>query len=235
MNIYCSQEIFEKFPEASIHGVVFDRLDLVTDEIAAEWRLRASQSVSESGITTETLVESPAVKEWRRAFQTFGLKPSKYRSSIEQLFRRALKGEIIQTPLPLVNLYCYVSIINQTPMGGDDLRLVKGDIAIRAAVHSEEFTVIGDSLPIKSEAGVVVYADEAGIICWGWNHRDCARTALNDQTTKAVFFADSAVQESHSRAAEAIRGLSEILSTVGCLEVGSFALNSRNRSYSVDV
>ena len=64
----------------------------------------AIDSVASSGFTSETVLDAPAVKDWRNTFQRFGVKPSKYRSSIEQLYRRALKQEIIETSLPLVNL-----------------------------------------------------------------------------------------------------------------------------------
>src|ERR1700752_1123834 len=118
MIVRCDQELFELFPEASVHGIVFD--GVAEFDQAAAWKQKAIESVASSGFTPETVLESPAVKEWRNAFQRFGVKPSKFRSSIEQLYRRALKQEIIETSLPLVNLYCYVSLIEMVPMGAYD-------------------------------------------------------------------------------------------------------------------
>lgn len=235
MRVHCALELFERFPTASIHGVVFDRLDLFDEELAKSWKDRAAQSVRESNIHTEVLVETPAIKEWRNAFQAFGLKPSKYRSSIEQLYRRALKGDIIETSLPLVNLYCYVSILHRAPMGAYDLQRTQGDISVRPARAGEEFTAIGETQPIKSEAGVVVYADDAGVICWGWNHRDCVRTCLGPDTRRAIFFADSAAEASRLQAAESINTLSEVLSSSGCVKLDSFALGQHNSETSLSI
>jgi lysyl-tRNA synthetase class 2 len=235
MRVHCAPELFEKFPDASIHGVVFERLDLFDEEIANSWKDRAAQSVRESNIQPEGLVETPAIKEWRNAFQAFGLKPSKYRSSIEQLYRRALKGDIIETHLPLVNLYCYVSIFHRVPMGAYDLQKTQGDISVRAAEAGEEFTAIGEKQAIKSEAGIVVYADDAGVICWGWNHRDSARTCLGPDTQRAIFFADSATEGSRLRATESINTLSESLSSSGCVKLDSFVLDRHNGEVGLSI
>lgn len=225
MIVRCHQELFEKFPAASIHGVVFDGVRNFNAKTADVWREAALQSVRDRGIQPELLVESAAIKEWRDAFQKFGVKPSKYRSSIEQLYRRALKGDIIQTRYPLVNLYCYVSIINMVPMGGYDLQKIQGDIAVRLTTQGEEFVAIGEHQPTTCSPGVVVYSDEAGIACWAWNHRDASRTCLDAETNKAIFFADSASYDSRSGAVQAVNHLSEALLSAGAKETAAFALD----------
>jgi lysyl-tRNA synthetase class 2 len=233
MNIRCNQELFELFPEASVHGVVFKGVAGVDPAVTALWKRKASESVGSTDITSETVLDSPAVKEWRSAFQRFGVKPSKFRSSIEQLYRRALKQEIIETSLPLVNLYCYVSLIEMVPMGAYDVEKVEGDIDIRLSKENETFLGIGDANPLISEPGVVVYSDDGGIICWAWNHRDAARTALSPTTDHAIFFADSAAQESESRAASGIALLADALSAAGAVELNRFTLNRRNPTVAV--
>ena len=177
MIVRCDQEVFDLFPEASVHGIVFDGLAVFDQATVAPWKQRAIDTVASSGFTSETVLDAPAVKEWRNAFQRFGVKPSKFRSSIEQLYRRALKQEMIQTPLPLVNLYCYVSLIEMVPMGAYDLEKVDGDIVIRLSRENETFLGIGDTTPLIAHPGVVVYSDNGGIICWAWNHRDAARVS----------------------------------------------------------
>jgi lysyl-tRNA synthetase class 2 len=131
MIVRCDQEVFEMFPEANVYGIVFEGVADFDPATVAPWKQRAIDSVASSGFTSDTVLEAPAVKEWRNAFQRFGVKPSKYRSSIEQLYRRALKQELIETSLPLVNLYCYVSLIEMVPMGAYDVEKLDGDIVIR--------------------------------------------------------------------------------------------------------
>ena len=234
MIVRCDQELFALFPEASVHGVVFEGVADFDPAVATLWKQKAIESLYAADITSETILESAAVREWRNAFQRFGVKPSKYRSAIEALLRRALKQEIIETDLPLVNLYCYVSLIEMVPMGAYDLETVEGDIVIRLSKANEPFVGIGDDNPLISKPGMVVYSDDGGIICWAWNHRDAARTALSRKTNKAIFFADSASQESASRADSAISLLADALSATGAIEVRRFMLNQAASSVDVD-
>jgi lysyl-tRNA synthetase class 2 len=235
MIVRCDQELLESFPAASIHGAVFSGVSSVDENISERWKLNALESIDGSGITVERLLEFPEFKEWRNAFQKFGVKASKYRSSVEQLYRRALKGEIIQTKLPVVNLYCYVSLIQIAPMAGYDLEKIQGDIAIRLTGDSEEFIAIGEQQPLTSDPEVVVYADDGGIICWAWNHRDAARTCLTRQSDRVIFFADSAISESRSRAAAAIDQLSEILTSAGASHVSAFVLDRVNQKAMIEL
>lgn len=235
MIVRCDQELFEKFPTASIHGAVFDGASKVNEEISERWRLNALESISGSGVTVERLLEFPEFKEWRNAFQKFGVKAGKYRSSVEQLYRRALNGAIIQTNLPLVNLYCYVSLIHIAPMAGYDLEKVQGDIAIRLTGEGEKFVGLGEQHQFTSDPGVVVYADDGGIICWAWNHRDAARTSLTHQSDRVIFFADSATSDSRFRAAAAMDQLSEILTSAGANKVSAFALDRLNNEATIEL
>jgi DNA/RNA-binding domain of Phe-tRNA-synthetase-like protein len=231
MIVRCDQEVFEMFPEANVYGIVFEGVADFEPATVAPWKQRAIESVASSGFTSDTVLEAPAVKEWRNAFQRFGVKPSKYRSSIEQLYRRALKQELIETSLPLVNLYCYVSLIEMVPMGAYDVEKLDGDIVIRLSRENETFIGIGDTTPLIAHPGVVVYSDDGGIICWAWNHRDAARVVLSPETNKAIFFADSASHESESRAANAIALLADAIS--GAPELNRFMLNRANPSATV--
>ena len=221
------------FPEASVHGIVFDRLAEVDPAIVTPWKQKAIESVSSSGFTIESILDAPVVKEWRNAFQRFGVKPSKYRSAIEQLYRRALRQEIIETSLPLVNLYCYVSLIEMVPMGAYDLEKVDGDVRIRVSKENEPFLGIGDTEPMMSTPGAVVYSDDGGIICWAWNHRDAARVSLSAKTDRAIFFADCAAHESEPRARSAMALLASALSVTGAIERTRFVLNRDNATATV--
>ena len=228
MIVRCDQELFEMFPEASVHGVVFEGVAEFDPAVGTLWKQKAIDSVSSSGFTSESILDSPVVKEWRSAFQKFGVKPGKYRSAIEQLFRRALKQEIIETSLPLVNLYCYVSLAEMVPMGAYDLEKVEGDIVIRFSEAGETFLGIGDKTPLIANPGVVVYSDDGGILCWAWNYRDAARTCLTPQTDRAIFFADSATHESEPRADSAITLLADAISATGAIKLTRFVLNRAN-------
>lgn len=233
MKISCDAQIFDLFPEAEIHGVVFDNVNLLTAGEVREWKRRAVESLRERAIDPELLTEHPSISQWREAYRKFGLKPGKFRSSVEQLYRRALKGDVIETRLPLVNLYCYLSLLQMIPAGGYDFDKIDGDIAIRLTKTGEKFQGIGEQTAAECPPGVVAYADDAGVICFGWNYRDAARTCLDDKTSKAVFFVDSAAGSTRRQAKDAVRDLTNALTAAGCRLTSIFKLNAQEREVFV--
>ena len=81
----------------------------------------ARAALGEAGVTLQNLVEQPQIAAWRKAIGACGLRPSRYRSSAEQLARRVLKTGTVSTPLPLVTLYCAVSAHHLAPLGAYDV------------------------------------------------------------------------------------------------------------------
>ncbi len=216
MEIRLEKDFLDRFPEASIHMLASSNVDRIDRQIVEHWKERAKAHVLESQIAPERLVDSPEIQEWRRAYTQFGLKPSKHRSSIEQLWKRALQGNLIQTPINLVNLYCAISIVARAPMGGYDRERLRGDVAVRLAREGEVFIGIGEKQSMPTPPGTVIYADSSAVICFGWNHRDAACSCLTGNTRRAIFFADSAVLASRRRAALGIALLREALESAGC-------------------
>jgi len=126
----------------------------------------------------------PAVAPWRAAYGAFGVKPSKYRSSIESLLRSARAGRV--APInPLVDLYNAVSLEHRLPCGGEDLLAVEGDIRLTRAEGSEHFVPLGAAAEEPPQRGEVVYADDAGVLCRCWNWREADRTKLTPATKDA--------------------------------------------------
>ncbi|MFB0535765.1 MAG: B3/4 domain-containing protein, partial [Anaerolineae bacterium] len=65
--------------------------------------------------------EHPHVAAWRAAYSTFGVKPSKYRSAVEALTRRVLKGGELPRINKLVDLGNCLSVKYVLPMAAYDL------------------------------------------------------------------------------------------------------------------
>ncbi len=127
----------------------------------------------------------PEIAPWREAYRAFGVKPSKYRSSIESLYRSAVSGSS-RSINPLVDLYNVVSLQAGSPCGGEDLAALDGDIYLTRATGTESFTPLGmteDQPPIPGE---IIYRDETGAFCRCLNWREADRTKLTEATTSAI-------------------------------------------------
>lgn len=197
------------FPEARIGVVLARGLDnrRSAPECAAllEAEVRATAERL-AGAEIGSLPELPEIAPWRKAYSSFGLKPSKFRSSIETLLRSALSGRL-RSINPLVDLYNTVSLRHRLPCGGEDLATIEGDLRLTRAQGGEEFVPLGGTASEPPEPGVVIYRDDRGVICNAWNWREADRTKLTEATAGAFLCLESL----HPEGGEALRAACEDL------------------------
>ncbi|MFH8984138.1 B3/B4 domain-containing protein [Streptomyces varsoviensis] len=135
--------------------------------------------------------EHPHLAAWREAFRAFGAKPQRTRPSAEALLRRAADG------LPrvdrLTDIYNAISVAHVVPLGGEDLDHYQGPARLVRADGTEEFATAagGESVIEHPAPGEVVWRDDAGVTCRRWNWRQCVRTRLTHDTTRAFFLLDA--------------------------------------------
>ena len=173
------------FPEARIGIVVAGRIDNRTSGKPAQKELEEATATANAALGEVDLASHPAVTPWREAYRHFGMKPSRYRSSIENLLRAARAGGV-RSINPLVDLYNAVSLRHLLPCGGEDLDAIRGDLRLTVAHGGESFVPLGAVEEQPPGAGEVVYADDLGIVCRAWNWREADRTKLTAATSRAV-------------------------------------------------
>jgi DNA/RNA-binding domain of Phe-tRNA-synthetase-like protein len=172
------------FPQAMIGTVVVRGLDNRRAADVAATMLEARIAETAEAMQDTVIPELPAVAPWRAAYQTFGVKPSKTKSSIENLLRSAVSGRL-RSINPLVDLYNVVSLKHRLPCGGEDIDTIVGPIRLMRAIGDEPFVPLGGIENEPPPAGAVIYRDDAGVICSCWNWREADRTKLTDDTTNA--------------------------------------------------
>jgi DNA/RNA-binding domain of Phe-tRNA-synthetase-like protein len=173
------------FPEALIGIVVAEGIDNRGEDEGIREALAAAIAEAAAEVAGTDLAAHPAVAPWREAYRRFGMKPSRYRSSIEGLLRSAAAGGP-RSINPLVDLYNTISLRHLLPCGGEDLDAVAGDVRLTVATGGEAFVPLGSTEESPPGPGEVVYADDAGIVCRAWNWREAERTKLTPATTRAV-------------------------------------------------
>ncbi|MFD6416644.1 B3/4 domain-containing protein [Streptomyces sp. NPDC060194] len=154
---------------------------------ASEKLLAAAEERAGAWLAHAKPEEHPHLAAWREAFKAFGAKPQKTRPSAEALIRRAPDG------LPrvdrLTDVYNAVSVAHAVPLGGEDLDHYSGPPRLVRADGDEPFeTGGGVEHPVPGE---VVWRDDAGVTCRRWNWRQCVRTRLTHETTRAFFVLDA--------------------------------------------
>ncbi|MEU8353320.1 MULTISPECIES: B3/4 domain-containing protein [unclassified Streptomyces] len=130
----------------------------------------------------------PRVEAWHTAYRSFGTNPRRVRPSVDALGRRLAKKGSLPRINPAVDTYNAVSVRHGLPAGAFDLDHVTGDIDIRHADGTEEFTPLGEPGTIENpKPGEVVYADTSGVLTRHWNHRDAHRTRVTEDSARVAF------------------------------------------------
>jgi DNA/RNA-binding domain of Phe-tRNA-synthetase-like protein len=173
------------FPEALIGLVIISGINNKTAGAESAEILERQVTETASRLPDEDMATLPSIAPWRAAYAQFGVKPSKVRSSIENLLRSAKAGRL-RSINPLVDLYNSVSLAYQLPVGGEDLDAVEGDIVVTRAGGTEHFVPLGGTGIEPPPTGAVIYRDDTGVICSCWNWREADRTKLTEETTRAV-------------------------------------------------
>ncbi len=173
------------FPDALIGMVVVEGVDNSRNPAASAALLEGQIARTAAELGESDIGSHPAVVPWRSAYAAFGVKPSKYRSSIESLLRSAKAGRL-RSISPLVDCYNTISLRHRLPVGGEDLATLEGDVRLTRAVGDEQFVPIGGTESEPPPAGAVIYRDDAGVICSCWNWRESDRTKLTATTRDAV-------------------------------------------------
>jgi DNA/RNA-binding domain of Phe-tRNA-synthetase-like protein len=184
-------DITGTFPDYRVAVVVAEGLAIAPERSAAldaliVERERAAQ-VRWSG--TE-LSQIPGVAAWRAAYKGFGIKQTRYRSSVERLVKNVLAGRSLARVNAFVDLYNAVSLAHVLPLGADDLDRVTPPLSFRFARVGDSFVDMADSEageePEAPKAGEVVYADGDHVLCRRWNWRQDARSLITPGTTRGV-------------------------------------------------
>lgn len=211
MNIAIGPKIFEQFLALRVGAVVVEGADNAGAGAEILKMLRESEREAGEKYGGSVLGEMREIACWRRAYKSFGAQ--NYRSSVEALLRRAIKGEPLPDINPLVNLYNALSLKYLIPFGGEDLDKTQGDIVLEYAQGDEPCVLIGETENRPPKPGEIVYKDDAGILCRRWNWREADRTKLEKSTSRAILVCEDLFSGSDD------------LARAACEEALSFAEN----------
>ncbi|MFF3781578.1 B3/4 domain-containing protein [Streptomyces sp. NPDC001933] len=140
------------------------------------------------GVWQPAAETDPRIEAWHTAYRSFGTNPRRVRPSVDALGRRFAKRGTLPRINPAVDSYNAVSVRHGLPAGAFDLDHVTGDVDIRYADGSEEFTPLGEPEAVENpKPGEIVYADAGGVLTRHWNHRDAHRTRVTEDSDRVVF------------------------------------------------
>lgn len=215
MKISIDQEVLKAFPDAAI-GYLTAGVEVgESGEYVESLKDNLQAAMDGIGLSAGNMMEHPDVARWREVFGKMGVKPSKYKSSLEALLRRMFKGELWSVS-NVVDLYDCVSVQNLLPMGAHDLAKLKGDLVLRYGREGEKFLPLGTGSDVVDvDPRNIVYADGEKVLCWLWNHRDTRDAAVTNGTKRAIFMIDNAFKTEWRTIGQGLDALEGELAKIG--------------------
>ncbi|MDA2806752.1 B3/B4 domain-containing protein [Nocardiopsis suaedae] len=180
-----SDRVWEEFPSLAA-GVVRARGvggPAPVDEAVSAFEKRARARRAAEG-------ELEPIRAWRRAYAAMGFKPTKHRCAAESLLRRWRREGALPRVHPLVDLCNAASLAYAVPVAVVDVAGVGGDLQVRHARGTEEFTDLSGRVE-RVEPGEVVYAQGAGVAhSRRWAGRQSAASGVGPGTGEVLVVAE---------------------------------------------
>ena len=181
--------IADAFPDYRVAVVVAENLTIAPERPAAlDALIAAREEAARAQWGATELSAIPGVAAWRAAYKAFGIKQTRYRSSVERLVKNVLAGRALARINTFVDLYNAVSLRHVLPLGADDLDKLTPPLAFRYAREGDSFVDMAEEgeAPEAPKPGEVVYADAAHVLCRRWNWRQDGRSIITPATRRAV-------------------------------------------------
>ena len=192
MRYYVDQAIFQKFPNFRRVVVIAENIDNSGESRELGGILREAEEKARSS-ELDSFPDMPRLNVWVAAFKELGINPKKHPPSVINMIKRVRSGKNLPYINHMVAIFNSLSLANHLSCGGDDLALVKGDLALTLADGSENYSPLGQpEVREHPTAGEVIYMDTATkeVFCraWCWKNGDISK--LTEQTRRAAINID---------------------------------------------
>ncbi|HET7579812.1 MAG TPA: phenylalanine--tRNA ligase beta subunit-related protein [Bacillales bacterium] len=182
MPVSIAQEIKEKIPDFKMGVIAYQ--DIVVDQSPQMLSSRLDYFQEELTVRLEnqSYGDIPGLSEWRKIFKELGTDPSRYRPSVESLYRRVKKGNKLPAIHSAADLNNYFSLKYEIPLGIYDLDQIEEPVEVRIGTEADHYEGLnGRDMNMK---GKLLSADEKG--AFGSPIVDSKRTMTTEATKQAI-------------------------------------------------
>ncbi|MEM7046633.1 MAG: phenylalanine--tRNA ligase beta subunit-related protein [Pseudomonadota bacterium] len=215
---------FAVLPALQVHGVVIRGYADAAARVSLAPLLTQIEAMMADA--PAMAADVPLIAAWREAYRAMGLKPSKYRCSIEALWRRARKDpRDWLTGLAGVDVYNALSLLHTVPAGVQDLAKLPvrdGDekgIGVPYVLRGldperDTFMPLGQNT-YRLSAQLLGFTLGHEVVCWALNHRDSQRFCLQEDTADAIIFSEGTTHEQSEASQRMLEALADLLTEQG--------------------
>ena len=194
MEITISTTLKDKVPHFKAGIITYNTIEVGPSPQMVKGRLQLFQESLFFDLQEKEWNNFKGIKEWRETFKVVGTDPSRYRPSVEALYRRIKKQNYLPSVHSAIDLNNFFSLRFEVPIGIYDCSSLLGDVTITIGTAEDEY--IGLNGRINSMNHMITSVDQAGP--FGSPFVDSERTKVTENTKKAlqiIYFSPSATIE----------------------------------------
>ncbi|MFJ7755505.1 B3/B4 domain-containing protein [Peribacillus muralis] len=182
MEINISTDLSDKIPGFKVGIIIYDNIEVGPSPQMVKGRLQLFQEALFFDLEEKEFTDFSGIKEWRAIFKATGANPSRYRPSVEALYRRIKKQNYLAPIHSATDLNNFFSLLYEVPIGIYDADKLKGDIAIKLGKDADGY--VGLNGRFNSLENMIVSADHDGP--FGSPYVDSERTKVTEETKSAI-------------------------------------------------
>jgi DNA/RNA-binding domain of Phe-tRNA-synthetase-like protein len=182
LEINISANLGSKIPDFKVGIITYENIEVGPSPQMVKGRLQLFQEALYFDLEEKEFTEFPGIKEWREIFKTTGINPSRYRPSVEALYRRVKKQNYLTSIHSAIDLNNFFSLLYEVPIGIYDADQLSGDITIKIGEGSDEYNGLNGRL--NSMEKLITSADQEGP--FGSPYVDSERTKVTEDTKRAL-------------------------------------------------
>jgi DNA/RNA-binding domain of Phe-tRNA-synthetase-like protein len=169
-------------PNAKFGIILYEGITISQSPQMLKGRIRLFQESFHLELEDKEMKDISGVAEWRSVFKQTGTDPSRYRPSVESLYRRIKKGQFLEAFSSAVDLNNFFSLKYEIPLGIYDMSKIDGDV--RVEVGGEDTVYEGLNGRDIKLLNMLHTADMNGP--FGSPFIDSKRTAISAETKSAL-------------------------------------------------
>lgn len=182
MKVIVVDNVTEKLSFAKFGIIVYRDITVGSSPQMLKGRIRLFQESLHLDLEDKEMKDIPGVAEWRSIFKDTGTDPSRYRPSIEALYRRIKKGQFLEPFNSAVDLNNFFSLKYEIPFGIYDVSKLDGDVTLAVGDDSASYEGLnGREIKLNN----MLHTSDGGGP-FGSPFVDSRRTAVSEGTNSAL-------------------------------------------------
>ncbi|WP_152446424.1 B3/4 domain-containing protein [Bacillus sp. THAF10] len=169
-------------PSSSFGIILYKGITVGESPQMLKGRIRLFQESLHLDLEDKDMTDIDGVKEWRAYFKKTGTDPSRYRPSVEALYRRIKKGQFLEPIHSAVDLNNFFSLKYEIPFGIYDLSKLEGDVTVSIGDENSSYEGLNGR---EIKLNQMIHTKDANGP-FGSPFVDSVHTSVSEKTTSAL-------------------------------------------------